>query len=110
MIPPNGGFIRKYSTVLKLPSKIDRYGGRIENGIFKDTGKYFGIDGASFESRALQNSVKDGFYNKYEILKDLPVVEGKAIPWFGQEGMGGQFLTDQGVSDLIKNGYIKRIN
>ena len=37
--PPNGGFIRKYSTVLRPPSKIDRYGGKIENGIFKDTGK-----------------------------------------------------------------------
>lgn len=108
--PPNGGFINTSKRILKPGDIIDRYGGRIENGKFTDTGKYFGIDGASFESRALQESAKNGFYNKYEIIKELPVVEGKAIPWFGKEGMGTQFLTGEGVDDLIKNGYIKKIN
>ncbi|WP_366937747.1 glycohydrolase toxin TNT-related protein [uncultured Apibacter sp.] len=43
-------------------------------------------------------------------LKELPVVEGKAIPWFGKDGMGTQFLTGEGVDGLIKNGYIKKVN
>lgn len=84
--------------------------GKIENGKFTDTERYFGINGASFESRALQESAKNGFYNKYEIIKELSVVEGKAIPWFGKDGMGTQFLTGEGVDGLIKNGYIKKVN
>ncbi len=87
--PPNGGFINTSKRILQPGDIIiDRYGGRIENGKFTDTGRYFRIDGTSFESKALQESAKNGFYNKYEIIKELPVVEGKAIPWFGKDGMG----------------------
>ena len=109
--PPNGGFIRKYSTVLRPPSKIDRYGGKIENGIFKDTGKYFADAGTSFEERALDASTltNGSHYKVYEIVKPIKVEAGEAIPWFGQAGKGTQYFIKDGVEELVKKGYIKEV-
>ena len=42
----------------------------------------------------------------YKIIKDLPVLEGDAIPWFKQSGLGKQYQTLYGVEELIEKGYI----
>ncbi len=113
--PPYDGFISKTSAKLE-PGKIllDRYGGKTVDGKFVDSGTYFAKAGTDFEKRALPNSFLDKSkpvpLNTYEIIKDLPVYEGEAIPWFGQPGKGIQYQTPLGVDELIEKGYIKRLN
>ncbi len=108
--PPNNGAVVSRPTSIRPGTKLDRYGGYIdENGVYQDSGKFFSPDGASFGSRALPEKATE-FYNRYEVLKPIPnVQEGQAIPWFGQPGGGTQYQTQLGVQKLIDGGYIRRL-
>lgn len=41
-------------------------------------------------------------YNKYEVLKELPVKQGTIAPWFGQPGGGIQYQLEPKFVDSIK--------
>ena len=114
--PPNNGAISTRTTTLRPGTRIDRYGGYYKDGEFIDTGKFVSPEGAPFESRALPESVRSGNppkpFNSYEVMKPIPnVQEGKAIPWFGQEGGGTQYQIPQkdGIQELLNGGYIRKI-
>ncbi len=104
---PNGGFISKKKTILKKGTKIDRYDGPDP---LEDRGKFTSPLGDSFEGRALPENYKedkkDMFY-KYEVVEDIAVTKGEAIPWFGQEGEGTQYMTKKSFAKLLKQGKIK---
>ena len=34
-----------------------------------------------------------GDYNQYTVVSPMPVLSGRAMPWFGQPGRGSQFYT-----------------
>lgn len=111
--PPNDGFV---DIVIKSLSKnkiIDRYGGYIDNvtGEFKDGGKFFAKDAEALTNRALPPGSENKIYSRYEIIKDIPDVKtGKAIPWFGEKGLGIQYQVERSVDKLIEAGYIRRIS
>ena len=91
----------KYSIdTLKPNTIIDRYG---SNG----NGKYFSPDGISFESRALPPFMKGQPYTRYKVIRPFSVKTGEIAPWFDQAGRGTQYLTEMGVDELIKNGFLK---
>ncbi len=46
------------------------------------------------------------FY-QYEVLENIEVIEGEAIPWFGQKGKGMQYMTDETFKDLFKKNKIR---
>ncbi|MDN0012390.1 TNT domain-containing protein [Providencia stuartii] len=107
--PPNGGFVSITRTTLQPGMQVDRYGGRMVNSVFNDTGTYVAQAGVPFEVRALPVGDINRPYTVYEVVKPLPADMGPAIPWFGQPGMGTQYKFTDGIDDLIAQGYLKRL-
>ncbi|MCH8493993.1 MAG: glycohydrolase toxin TNT-related protein, partial [Idiomarina sp.] len=100
--PPNDGFAAEPERVDLPPGTLlDRYGA--------EGGRFLAPAGTPFEARAMPPSSRDGPLTKYEVLRPLPVDAGPAASWFDQPGGGKQFLTDRSVSDLIRDGYIRRL-
>lgn len=79
---------------LKPGKIIDRYGG--------NTGTFFGDEGTPIENRAMEPNSDFSSYNKYEVLKELPVKQGTIAPWFGQPGGGIQYQLEPKFVDSIK--------
>ncbi|MGH7240120.1 MAG: glycohydrolase toxin TNT-related protein [Candidatus Saccharimonadales bacterium] len=96
--PPNNGFLL-YPTAetLNAGDEIDRYG--------REGGEYAAPVGTSFSSRSLP---KQGPYARYEVVKPFTVQSGPASPWFGQSGMGTQYLLPASVESLVEQGYLRR--
>ena len=109
--PPNRGAIGISETVLKPNAEFDRYGGYIdkETGQFVDKGTFVSPDQVPFPKRALPAETLSKPYNKYVVLKELPVKQGNTIPWFGQPGNGAQYELPDNITNLIRKGYIKPV-
>ncbi|WP_053014237.1 glycohydrolase toxin TNT-related protein [Xenorhabdus griffiniae] len=107
--PPNRGFVDVTPTTLQPGSKIDRYGGWYENGEFVDKGNFVAQAGAPFEVRALQANDINRPYTVYEVVEPIKADMGKAIPWFGQPGMGTQYELSSRLNELVRDGKIKVI-
>ena len=43
----------------------------------------------------------------YNVLKQIQVQSGTAMPWFDQPGGGTQFLLPDSISNLQKDGYLE---
>jgi len=102
--PPNsGGYAPTYGTMLDVGTKLDRFG--------YPGGTFVSPLGTSFESRALPPSyLKTKPYFQYEVVQPIPgVTEAKALPWFGQPGMGTQFQLPNPVQYYLENGSLKVI-
>jgi hypothetical protein len=47
-------------------------------------------------------------YNVYEVIKQIEnVAEGRAVPWFGELGLGMQYKLPKSVGDLVESGNFK---
>lgn len=111
--PPNRGAVSSSTTTLKENTTFDRYGGYNDpaTGEFVDKGTFVAPDQVPFEQRALPDETLQKPKTVYKVLKDIPgVKEGEAIPWFEQPGMGKQYELPMSIKDLIKHGYIEKVN
>jgi hypothetical protein len=102
--PPNsGGYAPTYGVGLDVGMRIDRYG--------YPGGKFVSPLGETFESRALPplyETTKP--YFQYEVVQPITdVTQAKALPWFGQRGMGTQYQLSNSVQWYLDNGYLKVI-
>lgn len=109
--PPNRGTAATVEITLKPGDKFDRYGGWVdENGVFQDKGNFVAQDGVPYTERALPKGTDSKPYHRYEVIKEIPhTKKGEAIPWFGEKGGGVQYEIPEHINDLIKDGYIRRI-
>ncbi len=97
--PPASGFVSVKVVTLKADTKLDRYGSL--------WGTFVAPQGASFGSRALPASSKNAIYYQFKVLKPIENVKaGKAIPWFGEPGMGMQYQFKDKINTLITNKYL----
>lgn len=97
--PPASGFVSVSIVKLKPNTKLDRYGSL--------WGTFVAPQGASFGSRALPASSKNSIYYQFKVIKEIPNVKaGKAIPWFGEPGMGTQYQFNDKINTLIANKYL----
>ncbi|MDH4471065.1 MAG: TNT domain-containing protein [Fluviicola sp.] len=97
--PPASGFVSVSVVKLKTNTKLDRYGSL--------WGTFVAPQGASFGSRALPASSKNSIYYQFKVIKEIPNVKaGKAIPWFGEPGMGTQYQFQDKINTLIANKYL----
>lgn len=100
--PPGNGFDgTPVSTTLQPGTLIDRYG--------RPGGQFLSPVGTSYEARALPYNQELMPYHTYEVLKPLDVQSGSAASWFDQSGGGTQYITNQPVADLLKNGYLREV-
>jgi hypothetical protein len=48
-------------------------------------------------------------YHIYRVARELPVLEGRIAPWFGQIGRGVQYKTAENVAALVAGGFLERV-
>lgn len=48
-------------------------------------------------------------YHIYEVEKVIVVIGGPVAPWFGQPGLGMQFLLPKSIDALVKDGVLSEI-
>lgn len=89
--------------------KVDRFG--------SESGRYLAPLGAPYIERGLPPSslrTFDGMYpfgyHVYEVLREFVVTAGPVRAWFGQPGMGTQFLADTSVEELVEDGFLLRLS
>ena len=83
-------------------AKVDRVG--------FDGGRFLAPDGTPNPMRALPPGSDKKPYTVFEVTKPINVKAGEIAPAYGQPGLGTQFVTDQPVRELIKNGGLKPLN
>lgn len=74
-----------------------------------DGGKFLATEGTPFPMRALPPGAENRPYSAFEILKPLNVRVGQIAPAYGQPGLGLQFVTDRPISELLKDGFLRRV-
>lgn len=67
--PPNRGFVTSMKETLQPGTKLDRYEGLAEYGVFRDTGTFLSPAGTLFEGRALPDYTLTKPLPTYEVLK-----------------------------------------
>ncbi|WP_159917525.1 hemagglutinin repeat-containing protein [Pantoea sp. 18069] len=102
--PENSGFIGNTTKkILPIGTKLDRVG--------KPTGRFLAPAGTLYEARSLPPGSGGLPAYTYEVIKPLPVIEGRVSPAFGQAGGGLQIIPDLGIEAninwLMKNKYIR---
>ena len=74
-------------------------------------GRFLSPQGVPFTDRALPSGYESSkSYFLYEVIKPIPgVIQSRALPWFGQQGMGSQLELPKGNINYLdpKNGYVK---
>jgi RHS repeat-associated protein len=100
--PSNDGFSGSpKSSTLEPKTIIDRYGG--------ETGKYAAPQGTTFNQRSMFGSENNYQLNRYEVVKPLPVLEGRVAPWFFKSGGGVQYKLYNSIKWYRENGYIIKL-
>lgn len=104
--PESLGFAEPPSTsTLSVGARLDRYG--------SPDGAFLSPKGTSYEQRALAPGSRAGGYYEYEVIKPMPVIQGKVAPAFDQPGGGMQILPSfpsrVNVQWLIDNGYLRQV-
>ena len=98
--PTAQGFVNVEVVSLKVGDSIDRY-----NSIY---GQFFAPKGAPFGGRSLPDTDRYHPYTAYVVTKQIDsVLKGKAIPWYGEPGLGTQFMTRKHDIELLKEGYLQ---
>ncbi|WP_241584887.1 TNT domain-containing protein [Rosenbergiella epipactidis] len=69
---------------LSVGTRLDRYG--------EPSGSFLAPKGTPYEQRALAPGAGAEKYYEYEVIKPLPVIQGKIAPAFGEPGGGVQIL------------------
>ncbi|MEV5952650.1 TNT domain-containing protein [Streptomyces sp. NPDC051987] len=109
--PDNNGFVLKngkpveHALTLRKGQLVDLFGSGF--------GNFFAPAGTPYAKRAIPPSNLDTYvktfpysYHLYRVLKPFTVEAGPIRPWFGQPGLGLQYLTKSSVSDLVTAKYL----
>jgi|GEM_PF-1994149 len=98
--PPAAGFVNMDTMTLTVGTKLDRYGSL--------WGSFVAPEDAPFPERSLPDSCKNFVYYQFIVTKNISnVMAGKAIPWFGQAGMGMQYKFKTSIKTLIDSQWLK---
>ena len=107
--PPNDGIVpnSQFQTTLPVGAKLDRFGGT------SDKSSFLAPVDVPLDARALSPATNTKIRDVYEVVKPLPVVQSKVMPWFDKKGMGIQYETIGGikmtVKELVEQGYLRKV-
>lgn len=113
--PDNQGFVLRNGRPVETPRTL-RVGDRVD--LFgSGTGYYLAPEGTPYVKRAIPPTNLDAYatngpafnYHLYRVTKAFTVQAGPIRPWFGQPGLGEQFVTTSRVSDLATTGFLDEI-
>ena len=101
--PPMNGFASvPRKRILQIGTMVDRYG--------DNRGTYVSPQGVSFEQRSLPPDNQESPYNIYEVIKELEVLSGDVSAWFGYPGGGLQYKLNKSIRELLREGYIRKVD
>jgi hypothetical protein len=89
-------------SVLQEGTRIDRFG--------PGFGRFTSPPGTPFPERGLppENLVGTS-YHQYEVVRPIPVWEGRIAEAMGQPGGGTQYFMPEAVVDLVNAGYLREV-
>jgi len=101
--PGNSGFASSTRGTLKPGTVVDRYG--------PPTGRYAGQPGATASRRGMAPGTEELPYRKYRVVKPVEVETGPAAPVseFGAEGGATQYMFDEPINELLKQGVLVEV-
>ncbi|TEA14089.1 hypothetical protein C8034_v003506 [Colletotrichum sidae] len=99
-----------FNLTLTPGTYVDRFG--------SEFGRYVAPAGSPYAQRSLPphnlNAAPDSKYPYnyyvYAVARSLVVQAGPIAPWFGQPGLGLQFLLSASLSDLVQHGVLTRVD
>lgn len=120
--PDQDGFVLhngqpvKRKVTLRTGQKLDLFGSGM--------GRFLAPAGTPYEKRGLPPSNLDTYdpdypfsYHLYEVAKPFAVDAGPIRPWFGQPGLGLQYVVNAdyrpgaaGIPSLVMRGYLRPLN
>jgi nicrotizing toxin Mtb-like protein len=114
--PDNDGFLLddngqpiKRTQTLRPGQLVDLFG--------TGAGHFLAPAGTRYAERALPPSnldtIENAFpfgYHLYEVVQPFDVQAGPIRPWFGQPGLGLQYLTSDTIPSLVASGFLKTLN
>ncbi|KAL0946408.1 hypothetical protein HGRIS_012633 [Hohenbuehelia grisea] len=105
------GTVQVKEVTLTVGMALDRFG--------SEFGQYLADAGAPYAARAIPPSNLNTYkgstehpnnYYKYVVEKEFSAEAGPVAPWFGQKGMGMQYLVGAQVGQLVTKGYLRRVD
>lgn len=115
--PPSDGFVLgpdeepvAWRAELVEGTLVDRFGG--------EKGKFVSPVATPYMQRSLPPSSLDGaavagietYYHVYRVIKPLLVTAGPVAPWFGQPGLGMQYVLQSSVGSLVRDGCLEWVD
>ena len=102
--PPNKGFLGETQEIeLNIGTIVDRFGGTSDNS------RFLAPYGTPIEMRSLPPNINMNLYDRYQVIKPFKVQSGIIAPYFGQVGMGTQYVTSETIKTLLKKGYLIKL-
>ena len=88
--------------MLQEGTKIDRFG--------PGFGRFTSPPGTPFPERGLPpENLSGNNYHQYEVVRPIPVWEGRIAEAMGQPGGGTQYFMPHPVVDLVNAGYLREV-
>ncbi|MET7450372.1 TNT domain-containing protein [Streptomyces sp. NPDC005574] len=113
--PDNNGFVLKngkpveHSQTLRKGQLVDLFGSGF--------GNFLAPAGTPYAKRAIPPSNLDTYvaayplsYHLYRVLEPFTVHAGPIRPWFGQPGLGLQYVTDSPIPTLVGSQKLQELN
>ncbi len=113
--PDNNGFVLRNGRPVEEPATLRT--GQLVDLFGSGTGHFLAPAGTPYVKRALPPTNLDEYvttaprfnYHLYRVLKPFTVQAGPIRPWFGQPGLGLQYLTGPSIPDLVASQNLEEI-
>lgn len=113
--PDNNGFVLKNGKPVEHPVKLRR--GQLIDLFGSGLGNFLAPAGTPYAERAIPPSNLDTYvkdhpysYHLYRVLMPFTVEAGPARPWFGQPGLGLQYVTQVTIPLLVNAHKLKELH
>jgi hypothetical protein len=112
--PDNNGFVMRDGKPDEHP--VTLHEGQLVDLFGSGLGNFLAPAGTPYAKRAIPPSNLDTYvqdfpdsYHLYRVVKPFTVEAGPIRPWFGQPGLGLQYLTTPTVADLVRTQYLDEV-
>ncbi|MFI9649130.1 TNT domain-containing protein [Streptomyces sp. NPDC052040] len=112
--PNNNGFVLRNGRPVEHPQTLRR--GQLLDLFGSGFGHFLAPAGTPYARRAIPPSNLDTYdpnhpfsYHLYRVVRPFTVAAGPIRPWFGQPGLGLQYLTTPSIPDLVASHNLKEL-
>ncbi|GHD87298.1 TNT domain-containing protein [Streptomyces naganishii] len=112
--PDNNGFVLRNGKPVERALSLPQ--GRLVDLFGSGLGHFLAPAGTAYAKRALPPSNLDTFdkshpfsYHLYRVLKPFTVEAGPIRPWFGQPGLGLQYVTTPSIPELVSSKFLEEL-